>query len=273
MNVKEYLASSSNPIVLSHFDAEDQSLAPEGKQASKKELISLRKQLVKLQRLLYAEGKHKVLIVLQAMDSGGKDGTIRAIFNGVNPQGVKVASFKVPTPLEDAHDYLWRIHQKVPANGEIVIFNRSQYEDVLVVRVHELDPEKEWKKRYQEINEFERMLSNEGTTILKFFLFISKDEQKKRFIERLENPEKQWKFNPGDIEERKYWDAYMEAYQDVIDKTSKPYAPWYVIPANRNWYRDLVISHIIVKHLKNLKMAYPEPVENIHQYLGPLQNS
>jgi len=174
---------------------------------------------------------------------------------------------------EEAHDYLWRIHQKAPANGEIVIFNRSQYEDVLVVRVHELDPEKVWKKRYQEINEFERMLSNEGTTILKFFLFISKDEQKKRFIERLENPEKQWKFNPGDIEERKYWDAYMQAYQDVIDKTSKPYAPWYVIPANHNWYRDLVISHIIVKYLKNLKMAYPEPAENIHQYLDPLQNS
>jgi PPK2 family polyphosphate:nucleotide phosphotransferase len=273
MNVKEYLASSNNPIKLGHFDAEDQSLAPEGKKESKKELKSLRKQLVKLQRLLYAEGKHKVLIVLQAMDSGGKDGTIRAIFNGVNPQGVKVASFKVPTPLEDAHDYLWRIHQKAPANGEIVIFNRSQYEDVLVVRVHDLDPEKVWKKRYQEINEFERMLANEGTTILKFFLFISKDEQKQRFIERLENPEKQWKFNPADIEERKFWDSYMEAYQDVIDKTSKPYAPWYVIPANHNWYRDLVISHIIVKHLKNLKMTYPEPVEDIHQYLDPLQNS
>ncbi len=273
MNVKKYLASSSNPISLKDFDAEDESLAPDGKKANKKELKSLRKDLVKLQRLLYAEGKHKVLIVLQAMDSGGKDGTIRAIFNGVNPQGVKVASFKVPTPLEKAHDYLWRVHQKTPGNGEIVIFNRSHYEDVLVVRVHEMVPDKVWKKRYEEINNFERMLANEGTTILKFFLFISKDEQKDRFIERLENPEKQWKFNPADVEERKFWDHYMAAYQEVIDKTSKSHAPWYVIPANHNWYRDLVISHIIVKQLKALKMEYPEAVENIHQYLDPLQKS
>jgi PPK2 family polyphosphate:nucleotide phosphotransferase len=206
------------------------------------------------------------------MDSGGKDGTIRAIFKGVNPQGVKVASFKVPTAIELAHDYLWRIHQKTPGSGEIVIFNRSHYEDVLVVRVHEMVPEKVWEKRYQQINEFERRLAEEGTTILKFFLFISKDEQKERFIERIEEPEKQWKFNPGDIDERGYWNDYMRAYQDVINKTSTPYAPWFVIPANRNWYRDLVISRIIVEKLESLNMQYPQPVEDIHQYLDVLNS-
>jgi PPK2 family polyphosphate:nucleotide phosphotransferase len=273
VNIKKYRVDSTNQIILDHFDADEASQAPEEKKAALKEVKTLRKQLIKLQSLLYAEGKHKVLIILQAMDSGGKDGTIRAIFKGVNPQGVKVAPFKVPTPLENAHDYLWRIHEKVPANGEIVIFNRSHYENVLVVRVHEMVPDKVWKKRYKEMNEFEAMLANEGTTIMKFFLFISKDEQKKRFIERLENPEKQWKFSPNDVKERKFWDAYMQAYQDVIDKTSTKYAPWYVIPANHNWYRDLIISHVIVTHLKELKMAYPEPADNLSQYLEPLQNS
>jgi PPK2 family polyphosphate:nucleotide phosphotransferase len=167
-------------------------------------LKGLRKKLIKLQQVLYAENKHKLLIVLQAMDSGGKDGTIRSIFKGVNPQGVKVASFKVPTELELSHDYLWRIHSKVPAKGEIVIFNRSHYEDVLVVRVHELVPQEIWMKRYQQINAFERLLVQEGTTILKFFLYISKDAQKRRCMERIEDPEKQWKFNPNDIEERQY---------------------------------------------------------------------
>lgn len=271
--MNEYLVNPKNQIILKNFDAEDQSLSSGGKKAAKKEIKIMRKQLDKLQSLLYAESKHKVLIILQAMDSGGKDGTIRSIFKGVNPQGVKVASFKVPTALELSHDYLWRVHQKTPANGEIVIFNRSHYEDVLVVRVHELVPEKIWKKRYDQINEFEQLLADEGTTILKFFLFISRDEQKQRFLERLENPQKQWKFNPGDIEERKYWETYMQAYQDVIDKTSTKYAPWYVIPANHNWYRDLVISRIIVKHLKELKMTYPQPVENISQFVDPLKAS
>ena len=268
--MKTYQVSAENKISLKKFDANDLSLSNDGKKAAKKEWKDLRKKLIKLQRLLYAEGKQKVLIILQAMDSGGKDGTIRAIFKGVNPQGVKVASFKVPTAIELAHDYLWRIHQKTPGSGEIVIFNRSHYEDVLVVRVHEMVPEKVWEKRYQQINEFERRLAEEGTTILKFFLFISKDEQKERFIERIEEPEKQWKFNPGDIDERGYWNDYMRAYQDVINKTSTPYAPWFVIPANRNWYRDLVISRIIVEKLESLNMQYPQPVEDIHQYLDVL---
>ena len=271
--MKNYQVNSKNRISLKNFDADDTSLCNDGKKAANEELKHLRKKLIKLQRLLYAEGKHKVLIVLQAMDSGGKDGTIRSIFKGVNPQGVKVASFKVPTTIELAHDYLWRIHQKTPGNGEIVIFNRSHYEDVLVVRVHDIVPEKVWKKRFKQINDFEHRLAEEGTTILKFFLFISKEEQKQRFIERIEMPEKQWKFNPGDIDEREYWNAYMQAYQDMLDKTSTSRAPWFVIPANRNWYRDLIISRIIVNQLKNLKMEYPQPVENIHQYLDTLQHS
>jgi PPK2 family polyphosphate:nucleotide phosphotransferase len=190
----------------------------------------------------------------------------------VNPQGVKVASFKVPSDIELSHDYLWRVHQKAPAKGEIVIFNRSHYEDVLVVRVHDMVPGAVWKKRYQQINDFEGMLADEGTVILKFFLCISKEEQKRRFIERIKDPEKQWKFNPNDIEERQFWDAYMQAYQDVLDKTSTKYAPWYVIPADYNWYRDLIISRIIVSQLKALKMTYPEPAENISQYLDVLNN-
>lgn len=269
----KYQANSKNKIVLKEFDADDISLCSEGKSTANKEVKQLRKKLIKLQRLLYAQGKHKFLIILQAMDSGGKDGTIRSIFKGVNPQGVKVASFKVPTDNELAHDYLWRVHQKTPANGEIVIFNRSHYEDVLVVRVHDLVPEKVWKKRYQQINEFEELLAEEGTTILKFFLYISKEEQKQRFIERIENPEKQWKFNPNDIDERGYWDNYMLAFQDVVDKTSSKQAPWFVIPANRNWYRDLVISRIIVERLENLQMDYPQPIENIDQYLEVLKNA
>lgn len=271
--MKKYMVPPKSKTILTDFDADDLTFSPDGKKAVKKEIKDLRKKLIKLQQVLYAESKHKILIVLQAMDSGGKDGTIRSIFKGVNPQGVKVAGFKVPTSQELAHDYLWRVHQKTPASGEIVIFNRSHYEDVLVVRVHELVPPEVWKKRYQQINEFERLLCEEGTTILKFFLHISKEEQKQRFLERLENPEKQWKFNPNDIEERKYWDVYMEAYQDMLDKTSTKIAPWYVIPANHNWYRDLVISRIIVEQLEKLDMTYPQAVENIDQYLEIMQNA
>ena len=226
--------------------------------------------MIELQSLLYAQHKHKVLIVLQAMDSGGKDGTIRSIFKGVNPQGVRVASFKVPTPEEIEHDYLWRIHKQTPRNGEIVIFNRSHYEDVLVVRVHELVPEEKWQKRYKQIYNFEKLLVEEGTTILKFFLHISKDEQKERFLERITLPKKQWKFNPNDIEERKLWTKYMHAYQDALSKTSSSNTPWFVIPANKNWYRDLVITKITVNALEKLKMEYPNPVENIEQYKNML---
>ncbi|MCD6576770.1 MAG: polyphosphate kinase 2 family protein [Anaerolineaceae bacterium] len=261
-----YQVKENKNISLNKYDPNDTKLWKSDKKGAKKAMKDLRKELIKLQQLLYAEHKHKILIVLQAMDSGGKDGTIRSIFKGVNPQGVHVASFKVPTPEEIGHDYLWRIHKQTPKNGEIVIFNRSHYEDVLVVRVHQLVSEKVWEKRYEHIRNFERTLTEEGTIILKFFLHISKDEQKKRFIERIENPEKQWKFKIKDIDERKLWDDYMQAYEDALVKTSTKYAPWYVIPANRNWYRDFVIIKIITETMNELKMSYPEPIENIKQY-------
>ncbi|NLP10353.1 polyphosphate kinase 2 family protein [bacterium] len=224
----------------------------------KEKLLSLNKELEMLQEQLYAEHKHKVLIVLQAMDTGGKDGVIRHVFEGVNPQGVRVAGFKSPTPLELDHDYLWRVHQQAPAKGELVIFNRSHYEDVLVVAVHQLVPEKVWCKRYDQINEFERMLAEEGTTICKFYLHIDLDEQKKRLQERLENPDKQWKFNPGDLEERKLWPEYMKAYETVLRRTSTDWAPWYVVPSNKKWFRNYVVASILVKTLRGLNMKYPE---------------
>jgi PPK2 family polyphosphate:nucleotide phosphotransferase len=264
--MKKYLVKQNIKVKLSDWDPDDTS----GFEGNKKEGITVLKKLNEkldvLQEMLYAEHKHKILIILQAMDTGGKDGTIRSVFEEVNPQGVKVASFKVPTPEELDHDYLWRVHPQVPGKGEIVIFNRSHYEDLLVVRVHNLAPKKVWEKRFQHINEFERMMKDEGTTILKFYLNISQDEQKQRLLDRISTPEKRWKFNPGDLEERKLWKDYMEAYQDVLSKTSKPWAPWYIIPANRNWYRNLVISSILVDTLEKLKMRYPQPVKNINQY-------
>jgi PPK2 family polyphosphate:nucleotide phosphotransferase len=227
--------------------------------AAEPALKKLNKQLEALQELLYAEGKHKVLIVLQAMDTGGKDGVIRHVFEGVNPSGVRVASFKVPTPEELSHDYLWRVHKQTPGRGEIVIFNRSHYEDVLVVRVRELVAESVWRKRYDQINAFEQLLAEEGTTILKFFLHISKEEQKERLQARLDEPEKRWKFSSGDLAERKHWAAYMTAYEAVLSKTSTEWAPWYIIPANRKWYRNWAISQTVVNALTELKMSYPQP--------------
>lgn len=254
-----YRVKPGSSIDLSASDPADTSAFLKDKDEGKKRLLELNRSLEELQELLYAEHKHKVLIVLQAMDTGGKDGTIRKVFEGVNPQGVHVASFKAPTPEELDHDFLWRIHKQMPGRGEIVIFNRSHYEDVLVVRVHDLVPQEVWSKRYDHINDFERMLADEGTTILKFFLHIDLGEQKKRLQARLDEPSKRWKFNPGDLEERKLWSNYMNAYEDAIGKTSTEWAPWYIVPANRKWYRDLVVSTVIVKALKSLEMRYPEP--------------
>jgi PPK2 family polyphosphate:nucleotide phosphotransferase len=228
---------------------------------------SLNADLEDLQELLYAEHRHKVLIVLQAMDTGGKDGTIRHVFEGVNPAGVRVASFKVPTPEELDHDYLWRAHARVPGKGEVVIFNRSHYEDVLVVRVHNLVPKEVWSRRYEQINAFEKLLAEEGTTILKFFLHISKDEQKQRLMDRLQDPSKHWKFSLGDLKERALWNDYQKAYEDVLEKTSTPWAPWYIVPSNQKWYRDLVIARVLVDTLKKLNMKYPESKEDLSNVL------
>ena len=215
--------------------------------------------LSELQYVLYAESKHAVLIVFQAMDAGGKDGTIRHVMTGLNPQGTRVTSFKVPSVEESAHDFLWRIHRPMPSRGEIGIFNRSHYEDVLVVRVHKLVPKEVWSKRYDEINAFERTLSESGVKILKFFLHISKEEQKERFRQRLEDPTKHWKLSAADFAERKLWDDYMDAYEDALTHCSTDWAPWYVIPADKKWYRNLAVSQIIVEALEGLHMRLPEP--------------
>jgi PPK2 family polyphosphate:nucleotide phosphotransferase len=258
-----YRIAPGTTVDLASIDPRDSAAFAGDKDAGKARLEELTDDLEELQELLYAEGKHKVLLVLQATDTGGKDGTIRHVFDGVNPQGVKVASFKKPTPKELAHDYLWRIHRHTPGSGEITIFNRSHYEDVLVVRVHSLVPEERWSRRYDHINEFERMLADEGTTILKFFLHISKDEQAERLQARLDTPHKQWKFATGDLAERARWDDYRAAFEAMLSKTSTPWAPWYVVPADRKWYRNLVVSSVVVETLRGLGMAYPEPEEDL----------
>lgn len=261
--MKRYLVKPGERVKLSEWDPNDKGEFEGGKKEGLAEIAKLNAKLEALQELLYAEHKHKVLIVLQAMDTGGKDGVIRRVFDGVNPQGVSVASFKVPTQEELDHDYLWRVHKVTPGNGQMVIFNRSHYEDVLVVRVHNLVPERVWKKRYEQINQFERSLAENGTTILKFYLHIDMDEQKERLQARLDEPDKRWKFSLGDLKERRLWPEYMSAYEDVLSKTSTRYAPWYIVPANRKWYRDLVISSALVETLGGLKMKFPEPEGNL----------
>lgn len=255
--MKKYRVRPDSKISLKDFDPEDRSEFQGDKRDADVEVGTLTQELDDLQERLYAESKQAALFVIQAMDTGGKDGTIRRVFGNINPQGCRVTPFKAPTSSELAHDYLWRIHAAMPRRGEIGIFNRSQYEDVLVVRVHNLAPKEVWAKRYDQINAFEKMLSDEGTTIVKFFLHISKDEQKKRLEERIATPDKQWKFNPGDLKERELWDEYQKAYEDVLNKTSTDYAPWYVIPANRKWYRNLIVARIAHETLKLMDPKYP----------------
>ena len=261
--MKQYLVKPGEKVNLSQWDPNDTGDFKGGKEEGLAEVAKLNDELEVLQEMLFAEHKYKVLIVLQAMDTGGKDGVIRRVFDGVNPQGVRVAGFKVPTQEELDHDYLWRVHKVTPGKGEMVIFNRSHYEDVLVVRVHNLVPPEVWKKRFDQINQFERLLADSGTTILKFYLHIDQDEQKERLQARLDEPTKRWKFRLGDLEERKLWPDYMQAYEDVLSRTSTKVAPWFIVPANRKWYRDLVISAVLVDTLKGLKMKFPEPEENL----------
>ncbi len=223
-----------------------------------KALQALSKKLEPLQGLLYAEHARSLLVVLQGMDGSGKDGTIKRVFEGVNPQGVKVAKFGPPTPEELDHDFLWRVHQRVPARGEIAIFNRSHYESVLVERVHKLVPRRVWRARYDQINDFERLLATDGTKVLKFYLNISGEEQKKRLQQRLEDPSKNWKFSARDIPERKLWSKYMAAYGDALERTSTRTAPWFVVPSNHPWFRDLVICREIVGALEDMRLQYPK---------------
>ena len=222
-------------------------------------------QLRKLQRILYAEAKRSVLIVVQAMDTGGKDGAIKHVFGGVNPQGCSVTSFKAPSAHELAHDYLWRIHAAAPARGMIGIFNRSHYEDVLVARVHDLVPKHVWQRRYDQINAFEELLADAGTTVLKFFLHISKDEQKRRLQSRLDDPKKFWKFDANDLAERARWDDYQAAYEDALRKCSTPHAPWYVVPSDHKWFRNWAISDTIVRALRQMDLQYPPAPDGMDQ--------
>jgi len=219
--------------------------------------------LVDLQKRLFADGSNSVLFVLQAMDAAGKDSTIRSIFSGLNPAGVDVNPFGVPTDEERSHDYLWRIHQHAPADGRIGVFNRSHYEDVLVVRVKNFVDDKVWKKRYDHIAHFEQMLADEGTTIIKVFLNVSRDEQKERFQERLDRPDKNWKFRAGDLDDRALWPDYMDAYTDALERTSTDDAPWYVVPADRKWARNVCIARILRHHLEVVDPQYPAPEDGL----------
>lgn len=259
---KTHLLEPGQPVLINQQPSAGRAYFPD-KESAIQEFRNLRDELIELQRQLYAEDKHKLLIVFQAMDAGGKDGTIRRVFRGVNPQGVMVNSFKVPSKLELAHDFLWRVHKVVPQRGMIGVFNRSHYEDVLVVRVHSIVPESIWRPRYELINQFEKMLASTGTTILKFYLHISKDEQRERFQDRINEPEKNWKFSFEDLKKREMWDDYMLAYEDMLTYTSTNWAPWYLIPGDQKWYRNLAVTRVIVQALRNLDPHYPKPEKDL----------
>ena len=256
--LEKYRVLPGAEVKLDEIDPSDKSLFHEGGKSEHLPYFDhLRDQLQALQKVLYAQGKHKVLVVIQAMDTGGKDGCVKHVFSRVDPQGIIVNSFKKPTPEELSHDFLWRVHHHAPGNGQIVVFNRSHYEDIIAVRVKKIFGEDRWRPRYRHIKEFERMLAEEGTTIVKLFLHISKDEQKERLQARLDEPGKNWKFNPDDLKDRARWDEFMEAYGELISETSTDYAPWHIIPANRKWYRNLVVGRIMVDTLEGTGFAVP----------------
>lgn len=242
---------------LKNFNAKDKSERTGSKEQNSLELAKLAAEINILQDILNAEGKRKVLLVLQGMDASGKDGIVRHVFSECDPLGIRQASFKAPSSDELVHDYLWRVHQQVPKDGELVIFNRSHYEDVLIVKVHNWIDIAECERRYAQINDFERLLTETGTTIIKCFLHISKEEQKNRMQERLDNPNKTWKFNPGDLKERDLWPKYMQAYEQALKATSTEYAPWYIVPADSKTNRNLLISRLLLNTLKTMKLKYP----------------
>jgi PPK2 family polyphosphate:nucleotide phosphotransferase len=261
-----YLAEPGKKFKVSDWKTDDTGDFKDKNSATEKTKKCM-KDLISLQDKLYAQAQQSILIVFQAMDGGGKDGAINQVFSGVNPQGCTVTSFKTPSHTELAHDYLWRIHANTPAKGMIGIFNRSHYESVLIERVKKIAPEDVWSRRYDHINAFEKLLSDEGTTILKFFLNISWDEQKRRMEKRLADPHKNWKFDPEDLKNRDRWDDYMAAYEDAIRKCSTKHAPWYVVPADHKWFRNWVISDLLVRTLEKMNLKYPPPLkdaEDIH---------
>jgi PPK2 family polyphosphate:nucleotide phosphotransferase len=260
-----YLVEPGSKVRLSKFKTGDTGDFKDKADAAEPTAKNLKK-LQQLQDVLYAQSKHAVLIVFQATDAGGKDGAIEHVFSGVNPQGCSVTSFKAPSTLELAHDYLWRVHAAVPPKGMIGIFNRSHYESVLVERVKKLVPKHVWHRRYDHINAFEKMLDDESVTIIKFFLHISKDEQRKRLTARLHDEHKNWKFSPADLAERKYWDDYIAAYEDALEKCSTKHAPWYIVPADHKWFRNWVVSDTIVRTLSKLDLEYPRAIEGIEKF-------
>lgn len=259
LDTKPFLATPGAPVKLADRDPRA-TIGYSGKKADgKAELPSYRAMIDDLQYRLWAEGERALLVVLQGLDTSGKDGTIRHVFRGVNPQGVNIATFVKPSSLDLAHDYLWRVHARTPQRGSITIFNRSHYEDVLIVRVNGLVPKERWSNRYEHIRNWEKMLVDEGTTIVKMFLHISKDEQKERLQARINDDHKNWKFSESDLETRQKWDSYQEAYEVAINETSTVYAPWYVIPADRKWFRNLLISNILVQTLEGMDIKTPPP--------------
>jgi PPK2 family polyphosphate:nucleotide phosphotransferase len=255
---KHYLIKDGANDRLSEVNSDPWDDLPSNKNAALEELHELHIRLGDLQQRLHVDRSKKLLIVLQGMDTSGKNGTIKHVFRGVNPQGVHVASFDKPTARDLAHDFLWRIHQHTPADGEIMIFDRSHYEDVLAVRVNKLKPEAIWRKRYRHINDFEQLLVDDDTIIIKFFLHIDRDTQKQRLQERLDIPAKNWKFDPSDLVARAKWEAYEDAYEEVFAKTSLPKAPWYIIPSNKKWARNLLVARMVVARLEDLKLSYPK---------------
>ena len=255
---KELAVKPGQKVKLAKYDPRD-TLGWKKDHAMKVSLDKALKKIDDLQYVLYAEHKRAVLIVLQGLDAAGKDGTIRHVMSGINPQGCPVTSFKAPSPEEAAHDFLWRVHKAVPVFGDLGIFNRSHYEDVLIVRVHNLVPREIWSQRYEQINRFEKILHENNVKILKFFLHISKEEQKKRLLERVDDPNKRWKVSQADFNERLFWDAYQKAYEEALTRCCTPDAPWYIIPADKKWFRNLAISHIIAETLEKMDLKFPEP--------------
>jgi PPK2 family polyphosphate:nucleotide phosphotransferase len=255
MNPNRYLVRPDQKVDLSDIDPDE---ARGDKAAVKTESAAMQMHLAELQEVLFACHDQKLLIVLQGMDTSGKDGTIRHVMAGFNPQGTRVVSFGKPSLEELDHDYLWRVHRQAPRKGEVAVFNRSHYEDVLIVRVHELVPKSVWKKRYDQIRCFEQMLVEEGTVILKFFLHISREEQRARLQARVDDPKKRWKFQHADLEERELWDDYQEAYEDAISRTSTEGAPWYIVPANQKWYRNYVVGTTVARAMESLHLRYPK---------------
>ena len=260
-----YRVEPGEPISLAALDTRDTG-GIAGPEEVESDYETLHDEIADLQERLYAEEKQSLLIVLQGLDAAGKDGTVKHVLRGTNPAGVHVASYKEPTSEERAHDFLWRYHRDTPAAGMIGVFNRSHYEDVLVVRVKDLAPEELWRSRYDSINDFERMLVREGTTILKFFLHISKAEQLEKFRERLERPDKYWKWSDNDIKERRHWDDYQRAYEDAVNATSTPWAPWYVVPADHRWYRNYVVARVLAGALSAMNPRFPEPPRDVRSF-------